>query len=523
MLTLQAKLKFNSVEDKEKVLDLMRRWSACMRFAYNRLLEGADRNTLKRELQGIFNLNSRYVDSAIRKAQELLSTKARGKSPRKIIFGSRSLFRKLQKKHINGKVYEKLRMEWVEKRKGNLWSIGEEAKKGNLNARIVEKDGVVCLRINLGNRDYVYVPVSAGYKKGQDRAEILRELSEAGILYSVELKLKNENIYVFFSFEENLPELLITKDYGVIGVDLNVYPHNIAWAEVDEKGNLISYGNISMPELSAGSRSKKEYYRWYYAHQIVSTAKEKGKAIVVERLSIANKGKRGDFSGRKSRRIRHEFSYRSMLDKIKILARRNGIQVIEVNPAFTSIIGSLKYAPQYMITKDEVAAFVIARRALGKRERIPKNYLEFLKSLKKEDLEVLKEFIKKRVRNKALKNKHLNEISRILKIYQSPENEPGRLSLPLDGTSKGNRFNLWRVLRVAVVTPLSPEKSFRDFSTLKSLLLQGKWGDPLRTQVPVSWDRGYGRLKYRQLGQSLSERRTTNTPAPELCSFVQFR
>ncbi|WP_338031314.1 hypothetical protein [Carboxydothermus hydrogenoformans] len=40
----------------------MRRWSSCMRFAYNRLLEGKSRNELKRELQGIFNLNSRYVD-----------------------------------------------------------------------------------------------------------------------------------------------------------------------------------------------------------------------------------------------------------------------------------------------------------------------------------------------------------------------------------------------------------------------------------------------------------------------------
>lgn len=62
MITIQAKLSFANHEDKQKVLELMRRWSSCMRFAYNRLLEGKSRNELKRELQGIFNLNSRYVD-----------------------------------------------------------------------------------------------------------------------------------------------------------------------------------------------------------------------------------------------------------------------------------------------------------------------------------------------------------------------------------------------------------------------------------------------------------------------------
>ena len=64
MVTVQTKLIFDSSEDKQKVLDLMRRWSSCMRYAYKRLLEGYKRNELKRQLQGIFNLNSRYVDDA---------------------------------------------------------------------------------------------------------------------------------------------------------------------------------------------------------------------------------------------------------------------------------------------------------------------------------------------------------------------------------------------------------------------------------------------------------------------------
>ncbi|ERM90717.1 transposase, partial [Caldanaerobacter subterraneus subsp. yonseiensis KB-1] len=255
------------------------------------------------------------------------------------------------------------------------------------------------------------------------------------------------------------------------------YPDNISWTEVDEKGNLISYGNIPMPELASGSKDKKEYFRWHYAHEIVKIAKEKGKAIVIEELEIKEKGKRGDFSGKKSRRIRHNFSYKSLLKKIKVLARREGIEVIEVNPAYTSIIGMLKYAPHYMITKDVAAAYVIARKGLGLQEKIPDNYVKFLNTLTVKELEELKEYVKKTVRNKYLKKKHLKEIKKAIEILQSLGSEPGRVLEPLDGTSFST-YDFWRVLKVAVVTPLSPEKVPRGFSVLKGLLIQGKWRDP---------------------------------------------
>ncbi|MEQ6361196.1 IS200/IS605 family accessory protein TnpB-related protein, partial [Thermoanaerobacter thermohydrosulfuricus] len=269
----------------------------------------------------------------------------------------------------------------------------------------------------------------------------------------------------------------ITKEKGAIGIDINAYPDNISWVEVDEKGNLISYGNMPMPELASGSKDKREYFRWQYAHEIVKIAKKKNKAIVIEELEIKDKGKRGDFSGRKSRRIRHSFSYKSLLSKIKTLARRERIEVIEVNTSYTSIIGMLKYAPQYMITKDIAAAYVIARRGLGVQEKIPDNYIKFLNALTVDELEELKEHVKKTVRNKHLRKKHMKEIKKAIKFLQSLESEPGRVLRPLDGTSF-SACDFWRVLKVAVVTPLSPEKVPRDFSTLKELLIQGKWRDP---------------------------------------------
>ncbi|NPA13458.1 MAG: transposase, partial [Aquificae bacterium] len=123
MITLQCKLTFENEKDRQELLDLMRKFSSCYRYSYNRLLEGHNRKELKKHLQKVFNLNSRYCDDAIFKAQSLIkSCKERGQNPKKIIFGGRSLFEKLKKKHIGGEQRNQLKQKWEERRKGCLYS-----------------------------------------------------------------------------------------------------------------------------------------------------------------------------------------------------------------------------------------------------------------------------------------------------------------------------------------------------------------------------------------------------------------
>ncbi|WP_408605209.1 hypothetical protein [Caldicellulosiruptor saccharolyticus] len=89
-----------------------------------------------------------------------------------------------------------------------------------------------------------------------------------------------------------------------------------------------------------------------------------------------------------------------------------------------------------------------------------------------------KRLLERHKRNE-LKRGLLREIDRVIGILQSSGSESGRLSVPLDGTSAGSRgknHNPWRVLRVAVVTPLSPDRVLRDMSVLKSFLISGQVG-----------------------------------------------
>jgi predicted transposase len=65
MITLQCLLEFQNDQDKKIVLDLMRKFSSAMRYAYQRLLEGEKRKDLKKHLSKLFSINTRYSDDAI--------------------------------------------------------------------------------------------------------------------------------------------------------------------------------------------------------------------------------------------------------------------------------------------------------------------------------------------------------------------------------------------------------------------------------------------------------------------------
>ncbi|MFN7065947.1 MAG: IS200/IS605 family accessory protein TnpB-related protein, partial [Aquificaceae bacterium] len=195
--------------------------------------------------------------------------------------------------------------------------------------------------------------------------------------------------------------------------------------------------------------------------------------------------------------------YGKLLERIKLLAKRNGIEVIEVNPAYTSIIGMLKYAGQHMLTKDIASSYVIARRGLGIREKVPKAYMDLLNRLGIEELKELREYVKEKVKNAYLRNKHLKEIDHLIK---SLESRPRRVSKQMDGISLDTLY-LWRVLAVKLTT-LSPEKVLRDLSVLKEKLFWGLWGDLIRALAPTSGGRGvvcgFHRLFLEHPGKSYS-------------------
>jgi IS605 OrfB family transposase len=503
-ITLECMLEFEKEEEKERVLALMRRFSSATRYAYKRLLEGIADKEIEKRVAEKHKLNARYVKDAVLIAKGVLkSCIERGQNPKKLVFGSRELFEQLKKKHLTGKKREKLRKKWEERRYYYLYSRGEKSKNGNLNLRFVNLNNQWHLRINLGSGEYVWAKVIRDAKRSNDKwIDFTWKLLEAERLsewfaYNVRLKVRNGKFYAQVSWEEKIVEPVITKTYGVMGIDINAYPFHLALAYVSTDGNLEKFERIDLREMEGKTKNQREHIAWRIGRQVVERALESGKAVVVEDLQKVPKGKRGDGLAKLRRKL-HKWVYKSILEKIEVYARRLGVQLIKVNPAYTSIIGKLKYAPIYNIDKDVAGAYVIGRRGFGFEEEVPKNYRELLKDkeflayaiakvderinelkseLKKEKNEYKRNALKERV-------KRLRRYLELLLSYtrDSGKSEPAtqqavnRWRKPMRGGAKSLQKS-WQVLSVALAVLLATTclEWCRDHSPLKCVLVSGDW------------------------------------------------
>jgi hypothetical protein len=91
---------------------------------------------------------------------------------------------------------------------------------------------------------------------------------------------------------------------------------------------------------------------------------------VVERLDFLEKKARlREVSDRQARML-SAFAYNRFHALLRFRAAREGVQVIEVNPAFTSVVGLVKFGPGYGLSPHASAAVAIARRGLRFGERL---------------------------------------------------------------------------------------------------------------------------------------------------------
>jgi len=466
--TLTFKLSLDN-QGRQKLLTLMRWQSSAIRVAHNMLREKKERKEIYDKIKRLFpNLPTRYIPSALIKASQYQKDKA-------VVFGGKVLFEKLCKNHLQGEQRKRLKQEWRERRQGTLISIGvgNKQEKGNGLLRFEQINGKLYLRITVGKGDFIYAKVLRKPSNERDKWNTFLAMliesweSKNYFPYTVELKLRSGEIYGSVSFEYPEPEIWLTKEYGVIGIDTNASPLHLAIAEVSTDGNLISYQSISLHELIGLPKNKKDNQEWLIAHKVVEIAKEKGKAIAIEDLKKVKKGYRGDGKAKLRKRL-HSWNFKGLLSKIERMARLNGIEVVKVNPAFTSVIGSLKYAPQLNIDKDIAGAYVIGRRALGFKEEIPENYLKLLSDREyleyalycyEEKERELKENLKKETNNykqnavKSVLKKVQKEKSLLLAKLQSLQSKPSSCGGAY-GRNPKQVESAWQVLRVALLFPI---------------------------------------------------------------------
>ena len=160
---------------------------------------------------------------------------------------------------------------------------------------------------------------------------------------------------------------------GAIGLDLNA--DHLAWARIDRHGNpcRADCGRIPLP-LRGKTSAQREAIIGDAVKALVTTALRLDLPLVLEALDFRRKkAEMADRGTAAQNRMLASLAYSRIQSAIRRAAARAGVELVEVNPAWTSMIGRINYSRRYGLSVHLAAAVAIARRAARFSERI--NYV----------------------------------------------------------------------------------------------------------------------------------------------------
>lgn len=213
---------------------------------------------------------------------------------------------------------------------------------------------------------YVHAPLEFEYQKGD--AWILDALANKRAL-TYRIYAKDFRWFIACSTDiRSAKKISCSRFYGCLGIDLN--PRVIGWAYCDTDGNLRATGQI---ELNLHSKRKNQQLAILHdvTKKIVNLGLKYKCPIVIEKLDFSTKKTQMKERGRKYSRMLSNFTYGKFIDFLSQKTEDAGIELIKVNPAYSSSIGLVKYMRQYGLSSDTASALILARRAMRLSERVP--------------------------------------------------------------------------------------------------------------------------------------------------------
>ena len=316
----------------------------------------------------------------------------------RLCFGSKRLWRKQHHLEANGySRSEEWLQDWRDARSDEFFVLGSRDETGGCQLCVasIADDGTLTLRLRMPDClveehgkyltirhvrfAYGHEHVLAALQSNADYAAHRREhgdktarASSLGQAICYRFKRDGKGWRVFATTE--LPEVEITTDRrrGAIGVDLNA--DHLAVAETDASGNCLNAWRVPLVTYGKNTRQAEAIIGDAVA-SVVEYARAVGKPIVIERLDFRQKKSALEGEARKYSRMLSSFSYGKI--KAYFLSRgyRQGVEVHQVNPAFSSVIGRVKFMERYGLSVHQAAALALARRLLGFSERIPRRWV----------------------------------------------------------------------------------------------------------------------------------------------------
>ncbi|MEW5932515.1 MAG: transposase [Bacillota bacterium] len=281
---------------------------------------------------------------------------------------------------------------WRELRSNAFCSVGQanqkglEGQHGNANTEVVYDPATDTFRLNVyvpplrepgGGKpkrrkrrpqDWVTVPLEV---PARYRSMLIWHLA-TGQAYTVRVVRRDGRFDCFISFPlgDTVP---VDRASAMAGIDLN--PAVVGATTVRPDGNPMASRLFPCPDLVHASHAKREWITGDLAKQVADWLQSLGvKQVALEELSFAQDHDTDSFFNR----ISHSFCKKLLFQRIVVALRKRGIAVFTVPARYSTLIGFFKYSETYGLSAHQAAALVIARRALGFAERMPREILRGL-------------------------------------------------------------------------------------------------------------------------------------------------
>jgi len=319
--------------------------------------------TVKQWIKFQLHQKKRRLSADERKLERLTDTEP------SIVFGGRSLWNAQFNLSANGYGnHDQWLRDWQRYRNSQFYFVGSKDETSGCQVCQLNADGELKIRVPKALELYYgkYITASGiDFNYGQDDVVWALEHEQA---LSFRFARKDEKWYLFVTTNRPYVPFQTSTANGAIGVDLN--PGVIGWAYCDAEGNLKHHGQFKV-ELQDKTSTSTEAILGDVCKQLVILASTKECPIVVETLDFSRKKVSMKEQGTRYSRMLSNFAYSKFDQMLLSRCDRFGIQLMHRNPAYSSIVGMVKFMSMYGLSSDTAAALALARRGLRKSERLP--------------------------------------------------------------------------------------------------------------------------------------------------------
>ena len=291
----------------------------------------------------------------------------------KLSFGGKKTFYSQYRLEENGyRSHEGWYHDYIKHRDCNIFYLGSKDEKAcnSMFQLSPDADGDYDVKISKDgkyNADSKYVYGKCHFKYLDD--ELRESIQNRDRPVSYRIKFRGTKVYLQAMVTLNMTKrpIVTTMTNGAIGLDFN--DGHIDLSETDDKGNLVAMKQYKLKCHGTGCKAANEMRQ--VVAEIGKYALMHGKSIVKEDLSFVRKKSQTEKkSGKRYNKMLHTLDYSRYEDDLRNMTTRNGIDLIAVNPAYTSKIAKQKYCNTRKLPIHNGAAYVIARRGQGFTDKV---------------------------------------------------------------------------------------------------------------------------------------------------------